>query len=624
MDFLALLSSQLRKVNDQGPVVMRPCTEMDEVHAELEKRARSGSGNYEPRDLQVEAVRRFWSTGQFDSLREARLVSFGLAVQAWGDRRCLMEEPEGFEAALAGLREWESSPRQFRKCYQGLIRSYFDYDGLGRDVPTTGKRNWRRLQEYLNGKASLITDSSINPDWVGCALENRGLFSEHPCAAYAQDLLDGRDAKVKHVRDLLGISDASWFTRELVLSQIRRACELEHAAFLPMLGRLLAFLGNNEVLRDRGLQMLLDRYVQIPQTPQHPGLKDYSVTAWGNPWLPSNEHKWGGVSAEVRKMVGDWLKLEFIELFFTKLAQDGLSDTRRVKFWTRYVPLIENIHFALGSHAMYSRERDFVELRSKLKGLTVSLEDNRPFNNAFVMTIGDLVAVEFSGDSNAFYGYSARRSLPFDLTKPVRSAPVNGKNSLKNDARVLYLRHQDDILGYSAWEDRFKNELRENFGLLPDRQPVRRVYAQPPTALATSHIVAAPPPPDPPVRSASSWSTPPPSSPAGQSSQSLGGPAALPPRPSPPPPPAPPAARAPAPAIPVAPAARRLPTPASEVYSDENVRKLADKFNAAVVDRREKGGALWIVMGDKPEARRLLKSWGFEYATGKGWWKKDA
>lgn len=607
MDPLALLSDLLRQSNGQSPVSMRQCTEIDGVLAELEERARSGGSNYEPRDLQVEAVKRFWDTGEFASLREARLVSFGLAVHPWNDRRCLMEEPERFGVVLTGLREWESSPRQYRKCYQGLVRSYFDYDGLGRDVPATGQRNWRQLQAYLGDKAKLIRDATVNPDWVGCVLENKGLFSETPCAAYAQDLLAGREDKVKHVRELLGITDASWFTRELVLSQIARACGLDHATFTNMVGRLLALLGSNEVLRDRGLQMMLDRYARVPQAPQHPGLKDYSVNAWGNPWLPSNEHRWGGVTDEARQMVGDWLKLEFIELFFTKLAQDGLSDTRRVKFWAKYVPLIENIHFALGTHAMYSRERDFVELRTKLKGLTVSLEDNQPFNNAFVMTMGDLVAVEFSGESNAFYGYSAKRSLPFDLSKPVRSAPVNGKNSLKNDARVLYLRHQDNVHGYSDWEDRFKEELQDKFGLIPGRQTVRRVVAGPASTRTapSAHPAAVP--------------------------QRPAAPAALPTRPNISSqshgvlrPPTAPGQSQTAPSPPPAPERRPLPTPASEVYSEENLRRLAMRFNASIVDRREKGGALWLVMGDSPEARRVLRAWGFDYATGKGWWKKDA
>jgi hypothetical protein len=586
---------------------MRQCTEIDDVLSQLERQARSGGTNYEPRDLQAEAVKKFWDTGEFDSLREARLVSFGLAVRPWNDHRCLMEEPDRFGIVFTGLREWESSPRQFRKCYQGLVRSYFDYDGLGREVTANGQKNWRALQAYLGDKARLIRDVTVNPDWVGCALENRGLFSDTPCAAYAQDLFDGQEDKVKHVRELLGITDASWFTRELILSQIAWACGLDHASFTKMVGRLLTLLGENEVLRDRGLQMLLDRYVKIPQTPQHLGLKDYSVNAWGNPWLPSNEHRWGGVTEAARQMVGDWLKLEFIELFFTKLAQDGLSDTRRVKFWAKYVPLIQNIHFALGTHATYSRERDFVELRTKLKGLTVNLEDNKPFNNAFVMTMGDLVAVEFSGESNAFYGYSVKRHLPFDLSKPVRSAPVNGRNSLKNDTRVLYLRHQDDILGYSYWEDRFKAELQDKFGLIPGSQRARRVVSGS-TAVssgtsANSEVLSQPPttPKPTPARTV-------------PSSQSLGAARS----------PAPPLHSRPTPSLAPTQQVRNLITPASEVYSEENIQRLAKRHGASIVDHREKGGARWLLMSDAPEARRILKAWGFQYAEGKGWWKKDA
>lgn len=607
MDPLALLSDLLRQSSSHSSVSMRQCTEIDGVLAELEKRARSGGSNYEPRDLQIEAVKKFWDTGEFPSLREARLVSFGLAVRPWSDRRCLMEEPERFGVVLTGLREWESSPRQFRKCYQGLVRSYFDYDGLGREVSAIGHRNWRQLQAYLGDKAKLIRDATVNPDWVGCTLENKGLFSETPCAAYAQDLLDGREDKVKHVRELLGITDASWFTRELVLSQIARACGLDHATFTKMVGRLIALLGGNEVLRDRGLQMMLDRYARVPQAPQHPGLKDYSVNAWGNPWLPSNEHRWGGVTEDARQMVGDWLKLEYIELFFTKLAQDGLGDTRRVKFWAQYVPLIDNIRFALGKHARDPSEHDYAMLREKFKGLTVPLDDSNRYNNAIIMTLGDLVAVEFIGDSNAFYGYSAKRPLPFSYSTPVRSAPVNGRNSLKNDACVLYLRHQDYVHGYTDWEDRFKEELQDKFGLVPGRKPIRRVAASPAPADQPPQAQTSAPPqtPAPPV------ATPPHQGISSQSHGVLRPPAAsVQPQAAPSPPPVQ--------------EQRTLPTPASEVYSEENVRRLAGRYNATIVDRREKGGALWLVMGDAPEARRVLNAWGFQFSKGKGWWKRGA
>jgi hypothetical protein len=465
MDLLSRLSKLLGEVARDTPVVLRPCAEIDEVLAELERQIRTGSANYEPRDLQVEAVRKFWDTGEYESLRDARLVSFGLAVRPWNDRRCLMEEPELFGKALAGLGQWQDRPRQFRRCYQGLVRSYFDYDVLGRDVPEVGRTNWRRLRSYLDDNAPRVRDTDVNPEWVKCVLDNRGLFSKQPGADYAQDLLDGRDERVRHVRDLLGISDASWFTRALVLSQIRRACEMGDEAFALLVDRLLKLLVDNEVLRDRGLRMILTRYARLPLRSEHRALKEFSVQSWGNPWLPSNEHRWGGVDDDVRQMVGDWLKLEFIELFFTRLAEDRRSDTRRLKFWAQYVPLIEDIRFALGSHAISSRQADFVKLRSKLQGLIVPLEDANPYNNAFIMTMGRLVAVEFSGESNAFYGYR-RRSLPFDLSKPVRTT-VDGRNSLKNSSSKLRLRHQDDIHGFGRWEDRFVDELRKRFGLDP-------------------------------------------------------------------------------------------------------------------------------------------------------------
>lgn len=561
MDPLKFLSNQLKQVNGQSPVSMQPCDEIDVVIAELEKRLRKGSSNEEPRDLQVEAVRKFWLKGEFDSMREARLVCFGLAVCAWNDQRCLMEDPERLNTVLFGLHEWEPQPRSFRKCYQGLLRSYFDYDGLGRDTPAGGKSNWLRLQTYLREKAKLLKHPAGNPDWVECVLANKGLFSDNPCAAYAKDLLDGREDKVKQVRELLGISDATWFTRELVLSQIMRVCGLADPTFTKMVTGLLALLGDNEVLRDRGLRMLLNRYAQVPQTPQLPELKDYSVNAWGNPWLPSNDHKWGGVTEEARQMVGDWLKRELIELFFAKLAQDGLGDTRRVKFWVNYVPIIDNIHCALGSYARSSQERDFIELRAKLRGLTVDLVDTA--SNAFIMQMGDLVAVEFSGQSNAFYGYSLKRTLPFDYTKPVRSGPVNGENSLKNDHRLLYLTHQDNILGYSHWEDRFTNALEDNFGLVAGQN--RRASA--------SGIPAKP---------------------------------ELVPRVVPQP-------------------EYRDKTRDAQAYSDANLKQLAKRYNAKVIDNRSKGGAIWLSsLSDLAEIAPLLKAWGFKYSKNKGWWKEGS
>lgn len=676
---LSLLSRLLGEASQSAPLTLRESSDIDKVLADQRASAKSGGRNFEPKDLQIEAVQRFWDSGHLESLRDARLVSFGLTVCPWGDSRCVMEDRQLFGAALEGVSTWRDSPRQFRKCYQGLARSYFDYDIARGKVPSTGKENWGTLRDYLRQNVTYIKDQSINPDWVESALENQGLFTTSPCEAYGKDVFEGDTARVDRVRGNLGISDGSWFTRELIMAQLVQAARRDDHTFPHLVSRLLGLIANNDVLRDPGIKLILDRYASIPQAPQHVGLKEQAVEWWGNPWLPSNQDRWGGVSQAARDMVSNWLKGEFIELFFTKLAQDGLSDTRRVRFWEKYIPSIDTIQFALGNHAVYSREKDFVELRAKLKGLLVGLDDVNANNNAFIMRIGDLLAVEFSGASNAFYGYSVKRTLPFDLSKPVKSAPVNGRNSLKNSARVLYLRHQDGVHGYSHWEDRFKDELQTNFGIKPGGQKKQQVIGK-------DYVT-----PPPPLRAMVPFA----SAPAGIQRESVMGPSPRPtaslnpaaiaddlfswppragatPSPSPAPNQAPSASSphrkvrvdynevlnrisqarkdslgvstphtgagrqegsikgaspftnqdASSPPPPAPPAAKAaLPTPRSEVFNEVNMRELANRIGGYIEDNRAKGGALWIRATDhNPDASRVLRSWRFAYKLGKGWW----
>jgi len=623
---LSMLSSLLVESSIGSPVTLRESDEIDRVLAEQQASAKGGGRNFEPRDLQIEAVQRFWSSGRVDSLRDARLVSFGLTVCPWGDSRSVMEDQRLFGAALEGVSTWRDSPRQFRKCYQGLARSYFDYDIARGAVPASGKENWGTLRDYLRQNVTYIKDLSINPDWVESAMENQGLFTTTPCEAYGKDVLDGDTERVERVRSHLGISDGSWFTRELIMAQLVQAARRDDHTFPPLVSRLLGLIAHNDVLRDSGMKLILDRYASIQQAPQHVGLKEQVVEWWGNPWLPSNQDRWGGVSQTARDMVSNWLKGEFIELFFSKLAQDGLSDTRRVRFWEKYIPSIETMQFALGNHAMYSREKDFVELRAKLKGLLVGLDDGNAYNNAFVMRLGDLLAVEFSGASNAFYGYSVKRTLPFDLSKPVKSAPVNGRNSLKNDTRMLYLRHQDGVHGYTHWEDRFKDELQTKFGIKPGGQKKQQVigkdYVTPSAPSRTEVTPAVVPTPVGILRDGASGGSPWPSvslKPArtanelrawphtASATQSLA------------------ASSSQAPSPPSAEneiAKTALPTPRSEVFNEVNMKGLSTRIGGYVEDNRAKGGALWIRATDhNPDAGRVLRSWGFSYKLGKGWCK---
>ena len=574
---LSLLKNMLAATASSPSVELRRSDAIDKVLTQLQAAAKAVGQSHVPKDLQAEAVQRFWRTKQLTSLRDARLVSFGLGLDAWEDERCLLEEKALFRIALNEIDQWRDTPRQFRKCYQGLVRSYFDYDGMVQDADSTGRKNWTLLRTYLQQNINCIqNDKSINPDWVDCAIENPNLFTDKPGQAYGEELLQDNSERVDSIRRLMGIADASWFTRALLIGQVEAATQQADATFQKLVSRLLQRIADNSVVRDQGLRLILERYVSLAQVPLHEELKECAAQWWGNPWLSSNRSQWGGVSEAAQSMVSQWLTSEFIDLFFTLLAEDGSGDSRRVKFWQQYVPSITHIRFALGREVMQSREKDFVELRAKLKGLIVVLDDAARSNNAFIMGMGDLMAVEFSNQANAFYAYSQKNSLPFDLTIPVRSSPVDGPNSLKNTKYVLKLGHQDNIHGYSSWEDRFRDSLQSIFFISQGKnKKIPFLYSNKPQ---THNIYK------------------------NNSSLSLFH-------------------------------EKEIDRPIFNIknsnlennflLNNENIKEFVNKIGGSIHDNTSKGGAIWIFLAkNNRETSKLLVEFGFKFTPKKGWWKK--
>lgn len=478
MGSLEELASMLASGTEHGAKPFSVDRSIDRVLETLQSRSRTAGSGTVPEDLQIAAVRRFWESQSVQSFRDAYQLSWALCVPHKLDGECILDDRNRFQKILSSVSTWESRPTAFRRCYQGLLKSYFTYDPSS--APSDGRQNWGQLREFLNLRSNSIKDSRANPDWVNTATGNTQLFGENPCEPYVDALLRGDNSAIDHLCDQLGIAHTSWFLRELILAQVHGATKLGNAQFVGLMPRLLDLLRGNEVLRDRGMVLVLDRYAKVPGQQLNQGLRDSSVLWWGNPWLPSNETRWGGVAEPARSMVSDWLKLEFIETFFTKLAEDGMGDRRRMDFWKRYVKSIDSIQFALGSFARTSRERDFVMLRKKMAGLICEL-DASGANNAFVMTMGKLIVVEFSGMGNALYGYDAQSHIPFDTTKPLRLG-VDLPNSLKHKKeRILWLSHQDGIHGWDAWEPMFEATLTKEFGIAPEGHAARLTRASVPS-----------------------------------------------------------------------------------------------------------------------------------------------
>jgi hypothetical protein len=587
MDALGRLKSLLNAGSEKPLARPWAVEETIDSHIKhLERHLREGAGAYVPRDLQEEAVRRFWTSKRVDNLKDARLVSFGVALPVGPQRLRVIEDRERLPALLDGVDQYLPAPKQYRRCYQGLLSGYFAYDPEANDSPKTGRENWETLRSYLSKRSRRVLDGERNPQWADSLQQHKTLLGEDPCMRYGAPLLAGEHAAVDELREVLNISDSSWFMRKLFLAQVRAAVGKSDAEFLRLLYRVLDLLQENQLIRDEGLALVLNRFAGLKPPPLAIPLRDAAVNWWGNPWLQSNAMRWGRVMPEARAMVAEWLKLEFIEAFFTLLAEEHNGDNRRLEFWARYVNSIEDIHFALGTEARDNRSPDFQALRKKMVGLVVPLQDNVRTNNAFIMRMGSLVIVEFSGYSNACYGYNANKALPFRFDMPV-VLPKDIKNSLKHSNRELWLAHQDGVRGFETWEERFEAELAKGYGIKP-----KSAKSQP---IVMTRPIQAPEPPPPATRTA------------------------------------PPSATQPAPS-PTAP-----PSPSREAdvawgiaswkttnYSRKALSQFAERFGLQIEDLTPPphGGNLWVRTDDSHlGVNEVLLKWGFKYKNArKGWW----
>src|SRR5437762_13047356 len=116
MDPLAHLKSLLSQSSALRERQLTPCGEIDQVLRDLEARAKGAGSQKVPLDLQQEAVRRFWRSMRLDSLRDGRLVSFGMCLPSVPGGPCVLDDGPRFSALLDGVDQWVREPRRYRRC----------------------------------------------------------------------------------------------------------------------------------------------------------------------------------------------------------------------------------------------------------------------------------------------------------------------------------------------------------------------------------------------------------------------------------------------------------------------------------------------------------------------------
>ncbi len=415
------------------------------------------------------AMGRFLNTSNLESFQDLRLISYGAATPLGYNQIRLIEKKDHFLKLLDMINSYRDRPRAFRRLYRGLLSSYFSYDPQAPYAKDAGPDHWQHLRCYLNEHMNSLQTEGVNPDWIAVLQEHKNLLTADPCSRYAEALLDGASDAFQEVGLQLGFSGASWVTRAVVAARIEAAIRRPDPVFKAHLSALLKLLGDRRyaVLLNTGLAQLLERYAKTLPLIIHPELRDFAVEHWKNPWLLINQNRWALVSESTRKIIGNWLNLDLIKNFFELLSVDGSNDTRRLDFWIGYVDQI-NIYFALGRYAMQNQDASFIDIRKKMAGRLRKLSGTGQENNAFIMTIGNIVFVEFGMQGNAAYIYPLHE-LPFVLDDV---DDINLK-ALKDTVAGDRLYHKDNVRGYSQWEQRFNDHLDQNFGIRVSNNPGR-------------------------------------------------------------------------------------------------------------------------------------------------------
>lgn len=559
----------------------------------------SGLRSSESLDRIQDAVETFLDKQHLSELQQARYAAFGVHIETGVDKRSLLSEPEKFDKFLGlpdGIEQWKDRPAWYRRVLQGLVISYFTYDPFLPSERDEKKDGWIKLRDYLYKNIEFAAEKN-NPEWLECCVKHKSLFTSQPGDDFAEKVLSGDNEELNSVLELLRAKE-SWFPRELVLGKIRVVTEKYNSnAFEKMVDPLLDMLEEHKTIVDDGLSLLINRYAKSGDLKAHDRLKDVIVLRWDNPWLQGSIKKWPAqVTKEAKELVSEWLTGEFIEAFFTKLAEDADSDTRRMNFWMTYRKQMKHVRFALGTDFMRSSDPDVIFLKNKMKGLYSKIL-GRAKSNAFIMFMGDVIAVEFGAANNALYLYSTTTGMPFNLDEDLQET-VDGRNSLKSKRLGESYTHQDIQGGYKCWEQRIADELFVNFGVKSDSWQTSK-YASAKSSARSSGSYSA--------LHASTGGV------SHQSKSSIEGAH-----------------------IPVFANRNKnvITTDRIQVgktswadlfakpYSIELLIEASNIFGFLVEDNRAVGGAIWVrVDGDNSTRNRVLRNWGFQYKANKGWWK---
>jgi hypothetical protein len=375
----------------------------------------------------------------------------------------------------------------WRLTWHGLLTSYFSFNPLEANASATN--GWEQLRGFLERTWMQMSQQSgdgVIPDWMTVLRADATVLTKNPVDKYASQYLNGDTSQVDRLKTDLGIPQSSWFWHQLVLSAVRSATKLGDLKFQSSIPRLIELIREKPAFRDEAIEAVLIRYHDCVNAKPHEELREFVVhkDIWRNPKLKvlGIAPAWNRVPDGVWRMVMAWVTERALKDFFDILAARNSSDAGRLAFWSKYLQQITWTRLVFGSETMalqYSNKA-VKELIARERGDYAELLANKK-SDAFMMQIGNFIAVEFSVTSNAAYVYEVK-NLKFDRNSKYYNGGTDDlKYGFSSGEGVR-------ILHPPGWEETATYQLKQ-LGIYPDvKSSSRSTFASAAPSVANADL----------------------------------------------------------------------------------------------------------------------------------------
>lgn len=469
LDSLSQSLNQVRVVLAPREVLLKQKDQLSSLQSVFEdiKKKFNNVGN-PPEGLALKAATRFLAgDSQLDDV-DIELIAFALAKPIGSDERNTIFNNRAKLKELLDIYSARcASGIDMLITWRGVMSAYFELSPDTASDRVKFERSLEDIRRFLSSTWDSVKNSSeLRLSWMKVIEENTEILGLNPCNQYAKQWFDGNEDLVLKISNDLQISSKSWFWERLFITCLQSVLNFDEFSFKKSIAKLLELFEKHKIYRDKGLMALLDRYALCSDTGVNEVLKEYALDLWASP--EGHElagSKWKLISRAALAMVLNWVHETNLRLFFKLLKERGIADDERLNFWLKFIPQVKSSRLALGpsSQRLVESRADYKKVFKRDGNAYSQLrEDQNADNDAFLMTIGNCLIVDFSIGGGCYIYKEGQNKFSISDKFHYSSTSPRG-------LKAKY--HQDgmDFAHTPGWTDshRAPAKLRRHYGISP-------------------------------------------------------------------------------------------------------------------------------------------------------------